>query len=237
VKLVPTVVILVAGSFFARAAVAQDEAPRIYECKDADGNVAYQDDPCPPAPPPKAKPKAAASGKEGVALKAAAKSAKLAKPPKVAPKPTETAKLTVTTKAPVEAKSPAEEKPSRASLPWAAVLPAAPPLPQRSLSSPEVDARWTSPQRSLQTFVGAVKSGDRDLVLSCLSSQALADLGPDADDLPLGRLQATVGAFTSYVVEGDVGPYWSVRALRAGARPKWIFLERTGYGEWKVGAF
>jgi hypothetical protein len=83
---------------------------------------------------------------------------------------------------------------------------------------------------------GAVKSGDRDLVLSCLTSQALADLGPDADDLPLGKLQTTIGSFTSYVVEGDVGPYWSIRALRAGARPKWIFLERTGYGEWKVGA-
>ena len=226
-KLVPTIVILVAGSFLARAAIAADEAPRIYECKDADGNVAYQDDPCPPAPKPAAKPKAAAAGKEGVALKAAAKSAKLAKP-KSAP---------VTTKPPGEAKSPVEAKPVRASLPWAAVLPAAPPLPQRPLQSPEADARWTSPQRSLQTFVGAVKSGDRDLVLSCLTSQALADLGPDAEDLPLGKLQATVGAFTAFVVEGDVGPYWSVRALRAGARPKWIFLERTGYGEWKIGAF
>jgi hypothetical protein len=117
------------------------------------------------------------------------------------------------------------------------VLPAAPPLPQQSLLSPAVDARWTSPQRSLQTFVGAVKTGDRDLVLSCLTSSALADLGPDVDELPLRQLQATVGSFTGYVVEGDVGPYWSVRALREGSRPKWIFLERTGYGEWKIGAF
>jgi hypothetical protein len=236
VKLVSTVVILVAGSLLARAAIAADEAPTIYQCKDADGNIAFQDDPCPPAPPPKAKPKAAAAGKEGVALKAAAKSAKLARP-KAAPTPTETAKPTDLPKPKATAKSAVEAKPSRASLPWAAVLPAAPPLPQRALQSPEVDARWTSPQRSLQTFVSAVKSGDRALVLSCLTSQALADLGPDAEELPLGKLQATVGSFTDYVVEGDVGPYWSVRALRNGARPKWIFLERTGYGEWKIGAF
>ena len=85
--------------------------------------------------------------------------------------------------------------------------------------------------------MGAVKSGDRALVLSCLTNSALADLGPDVDELPLGDLQATVGSFTGYVVEGDLGPFWSVRALRAGARPKWIFLERTGSGDWKIGAF
>jgi hypothetical protein len=225
-KLAPILAMSLAGSLLGSTAIAADEPPRIYECKDADGNVAYQDDPCPATPPP-----AAARPTAGVALKAAAKSAKLAKP-KSAPKPTDTAKPAM-----AAAKPPVEAKTAPASLPWAAVLPAAPPLPQHALLNPEIDPRWTSPQRSLQTFVGAVKTGDRALVLSCLTSSALAELGPDAEELPLGQLQATVGAFTGYVVEGDVGPYWSVRALRAGARPKWIFLERTGYGEWKIGAF
>jgi hypothetical protein len=231
-KLAPIVVISLAGTLFARAVIAADEAPKIFECKDADGNIAYQDDPCPPAPPPKAKPK------EGVALKAAAKSAKIVKPrPAAAAKPTATSKPPVAVSSPVVPRPPVASKPDPASLPWAAVLPAAPPLPQQPLVNPAVDARWTSPQRSLQTFVGAVKTGDRALVLSCLTSSALADLGPDVDELPLQQLQAAVGSFTGYVVEGDVGPYWSVRALREGARPKWIFLERTGYGEWKIGAF
>lgn len=128
-------------------------------------------------------------------------------------------------------------KPKPAALPWTAVLPAPPPLVRHAILNPEIDARWTSPQRTLQTFVGAVKAGDRALVLSCLTSSALADLGPDLEALPLQQLQATVGSFTGYVVEGDLGPFWSVRALRAGARPKWIFLERTGFGEWKIGAF
>jgi len=223
-KLVPIVLTSIAA-LLAHAAIAADapdaanEPPKIYECKDADGNVAYQDDPCKEAPPVAAKPKTAV-----VKPKPAAKSEKIAKS-KAAPNP------------PVASKPTTTAKPAVASLPWAAVLPAAPPLPQHALLNPEVDARWTSPQRTLQTFVGAVKTGDRALVLACLTSSALAELGPDQEELPLGQLQATVASFTGYVVEGDLGPYWSVRALRAGERPKWIFLERTGFGEWKIGAF
>ena len=50
------------------------------------------------------------------------------------------------------------------------------------------------------------------------------------------ELRQTVSSFTGYVTEGDLGPFWSIRALRAGVRPKWIFFERTGSGAWKIGA-
>ena len=43
--------------------------------------------------------------------------------------------------------------------------PLAPPPGQRA-----VDARWATPEKTLRTFVGAVKAGDRALVLSCLTS-------------------------------------------------------------------
>ena len=205
-KLAAIALVLVAGPLLARAAIAADAPAIIYECKDANGEVVYQDDPCtPPAPAPAAKPKAAA--KLAVAK------------PKVASKPT------------------VAPKPAAAALPWTAVLPAAPRLAHPPLLDPSPDARWASPQRTLQTFVGAVKAGDGALVLSCLTSSALADLGPDVEELPIHELQSAVGSFTGYVVEGDLGPYWSVRALRAGTRPKWIFLQRTGSGEWKIGAF
>ena len=217
---------LIAGSLLAQAALAADEKPIIYECKDAEGNVAYQDDPCKGAPPVAPKPKAVAKAKP--ATKPAAKPA--AKPPAASKSKTE-GKLV----AMVRPKAASERR--TAALPWTAVLPAAPPFVQTTLTNRDIDARWTSPQKTLQTFVGAVKTGDRALVLSCLTNSALADLGPDVDELPLRELQVTVGSFTSYVVEGDLGPFWSVRALRAGARPKWIFLERTGSGDWKIGAF
>ena len=158
------------------------EEGKIYECRDAKGQIVYQDDPCleaaPVAPKPKAKP--------------------------------------------------------------AALLRAAPPPrprpPEPAPPSGPVDARWATPDKALKTFVGAVTAGDRALVLSCLTSSALVELGPDADALPLEKLRETVRSFTGYVAEGDLGPFWSIRALRKGMRPKWIFFERTGLGEWKIGA-
>jgi hypothetical protein len=52
----------------------------------------------------------------------------------------------------------------------------------------------------------------------------------------MDNLRKTVDAFTGYVPEGDLGPYWSIRAQRGGSRPKWIFFERTGSGDWKIAA-
>jgi hypothetical protein len=115
-----------------------------------------------------------------------------------------------------------------------AAPPPRPRPPEPAPPSGPVDARWATPEKTLKTFVGAVKDGDRALVLSCLTSSALADLGPDLEALPLEKLRETVRSFTGYVAEGDLGPFWSIRALRKGMRPKWIFFERTGTGEWKI---
>jgi hypothetical protein len=98
------------------------------------------------------------------------------------------------------------------------------------------DGRLATPEKTLQTFVEAVKAGDRTLVLSCLTASALADLGPEPPELPMEMLRKTVDSFTGYVAEGDLGPFWSIRALRYGMRPKWIFFERTGSGDWKIAA-
>lgn len=118
-----------------------------------------------------------------------------------------------------------------------------PAVPRARPRSPEltppkrpVDARWATPEKTLKTFVGAVRAGDRPLVLACLTSSALASLGPDADAIPLEKLKETVSSFVGYVAEGDLGPFWSIRAKRAGLRPKWIFFEQTAAGEWKIAA-
>lgn len=156
-------------------------------------------------------------------------------PPAVS-KPTAAAKPRAKSKTTVATKPKAASPPESAALPWVAVIP---PSPRSSEPPPPrypVDARWASPEKALRTFVDAVRSRDRDLVVSCLTPSALADLGADAETVPMEKLHETVGSFTGYVVEGDVGPFWSIRALRAGLRPKWIFLEKTGDGSWKIGA-
>ena len=118
--------------------------------------------------------------------------------------------------------------------------PAAPPARARPTELPPsrsaVDARWETPESTLKTFVGAVTAGDRALVLACLTSSALADFGPNVDGIPLEKLRETVNSFTGYAVEGDLGPFWSIRAKRTGLRPKWIFFEQTPAGEWKIAA-
>jgi len=133
-----------------------------------------------------------------------------------------------------------EVAPAVVAKPRVVVKPRTAPRPAAPAPAPAgrpVDARWATPEKTLHTFVDAVNVGDSALILACLTSSALADLGPDVIALPLEKLRETVGSFTGYVSEGDLGPYWSIRALRAGTRPKWIFFEKTGNGTWKIGAF
>jgi hypothetical protein len=194
------VALVVAAPLLGFGLVASGEEMAIHECKDANGIVVFQSEPCPePAPVTPMAP----------AIPAAPMPAK----PKTKTK--QRVQPAVSHAAPPAAPRPAQ--------------PARPDHP--------VDARWGTPESALRTFVSAVKAGDRALALSCLTSSALAELGPGADTLPMDTLRTTVGTFTGYVSEGDVGPFWSIRALRAGTKPKWIFLERTAEGEWKIGGF
>jgi len=215
VLLVFSVVPLLAVWASARA----DEAG-IHECKDANGETVYQDEPCIEPLPAPAKPKVASKSKTA------------SKPPKGTKATTKTTTTQTTT-----AKTTAAPKLQMIPKP---LVVAPPPKPRRFEPAPtgrSADARWSTPEKTLQTFVDAVAAGDRDLVLSCLTSEALADLGPDPPDVPLDRLQQTVGSFTGFVAEGDLGPFWSIRAQRGAQRPKWIFFQRTGSGEWKIGVF
>jgi hypothetical protein len=209
-RLVAWVVILLLGSISASAAEGDDEPHKIYECTDSAGNTVYQDDPCTQAAPlPTPKPAPPATTKPG-------------KKPKPASKP-----------APAPAPAP-QAAPLRFVVPKTSP----PVFPSRELpkSARSIDGRWQTPDTTLKTFVAAVAAGDRPAIVACLSDSALADWGPEPGELPLDALRKTVGSFTGYVAEGDLGPYWSIRALRAGMRPKWIFFERNGDGEWKIGA-
>ncbi len=105
------------------------------------------------------------------------------------------------------------------------------PSPPRTTSGP-----YGSPERTWQAFVAAIGSGDGAAAAACLTPRALAALGADAAPLPVAELRQALGAFTRIRVDGEVGPFWSVHALRANRPPKWIFFERTARGEWKIAA-
>lgn len=225
-KLIPRIVLGSAGWVLTLGVFAADPPPKIYACKDANGEIVYQDDEC--GPP--------------VVRKAPAVRAPAPTPePALAPSP---ARVPARVPSPKPAPAPARTDAPRR-VPVAAPAPVwvlAPPAPRsrtldlRSSGTPAPNARWASPESTLQTFIAAVRNGDRALIRSCLTSSALAEVGPNLESVPLETLRETVSSFTGYVAEGDLGPYWSIRALRQGTRPKWIFFERTGSGEWKIGA-
>jgi hypothetical protein len=201
--------------------LAAAEEAKIYECKDAKGEVVYQDEPCLEPPPVKTKPPAVA------------KPPATAKPPAAA-KPKAAAKSKAQAQLPVAPQHQAVQESAPGEKPWRAAFPPSPRPRTRPTPGGPVGGRWETPEKALKTFLDAVKAGDRSLVWSSLSSSASVDMGPDPAALPLDKLRETVGSFTGYVDEGEAGPFWSIRALRAGTRPKWILFERTGTGEWKI---
>jgi len=142
-------------------------------------------------------------------------------PRKPAPKP-----APVTSGLPVRAPKPAVV---RRSAPTARpALPA--PAPRA------VKVRDAAAEQVWRTFLAALNGGDRTAARSCLTSSALREWGPKIDTLPADTLKEAAGAWARYEFEGDLGPYYAVRTLRAGARPSWIFLERTTKGDWKIAA-
>jgi hypothetical protein len=138
------------------------------------------------------------------------------------------------------APKPAKAAPKpKSTIPAAKRAPASPSKGIKPVIDPATftsDPRWGSPERTLRTFVAAMKAGDRALARSCLTAEALDAFGPRVDALPAETLRATVEAYTGFVVEGDLGPYWSIRAIRGKDRPKWIFFARIEDGTWKISA-
>jgi hypothetical protein len=93
-----------------------------------------------------------------------------------------------------------------------------------------------SPEKTWRTFLDAMRGGDRDGALSCLAASAKDAYLRRIRDLPKDRLHEVVDAYASYVLEGSAGPFWSIRVIRPGTRPKWILFEKEADGTWRIAA-
>jgi hypothetical protein len=210
-KLVPHVLPAAFGLLLTLGVLASPtEEPKIHECRDANGNVVYQDDPCPETPRRKV----------------------------AAPVPSKPPAATADPHAP--AAVPSSPAAGRAVRPWewTVIEPARggrPPIAARSAIQPPT-GRFASPEQTWRAFVAAIGSGDRTAAAACLTSSALARLGADAETFPIEKLRETVNTFTRIEIDGEVGPFWSIHASRPNMPPRWIFFERNGRGEWKIAA-
>jgi len=184
---------------------AAPEDDEIYVCRDENGNIVIQDDPCPEPPEKKAAPSA----------------------PVPAPKSTvpSNVRRTVTPSKRVPRTSPPvkRRKIGKQTFPTSLSGAAQPASP-----------RFVSPEQTWRTFLGAIESGDRAGAVACLTPAARERLGPDAESFPLDELRKTLGTFMYIEDEGDLGPFWSIYGVRAGQRPKWIFFEEIDDGQWKI---
>jgi len=210
---------LVLGGF--AAAVADDS--EIYTCRDEDGDITFQDDPCPELPQKVAEPVAPAPPKPEPVVR---------KPKPMAPKPKPKPR-TVTL--------------STATTSWTIVPPDDNPPPVRARrlgkqtfptrldpAGPIKSPSFASPQQTWLTFLAAIETGDRAAAVSCLTPAALEQLGSDLETFPVEEIRRMVHAFTNIENDGDLGPYWSIHGIRERRHPKWIFFEETTIGEWKI---
>lgn len=188
-------------------ATAPRKGPEIRECRDPDGNVVYQLDPC-----------VEVKRRRVVRPEAA---------PAPAPAPA-VAKL-------APARTPKHARVSRRSDVLQRLL-AERPEPKPRVAVRSTDPRFGSPERTWQTFVAAVRDGNRAAALACLTASALEEYGPGAEAIPLETFLATVNTITRVSARGEMGPFWTLRGERRNAPPKWVFLELTDQGTWKIAA-
>jgi hypothetical protein len=222
---------LLAAAALALGSIDVTADTEIYRCLDADGNITFQDDPCAagteapavPSPEQTSEPPPAPPAVKPVVRMVPAKAPRPAPVPVTAPRP-----------------SPETPKAVAASPPTLQVLPPlpepipAPPRPRRSFGP--VDPRFASPERTWETFVSAMRNGDRETALNCLGETTREEFGASVETLSAEALRALAAEYERVEFEGEVGPFWSVRVLRANTRPTWIFLQRTEEGAWKIAA-
>ena len=99
-----------------------------------------------------------------------------------------------------------------------------------------VDSRFSSPERTWQTFQRALEGANRDLALSCLTSAARADHEPLLRTQPREKLWELAGELSALDFKEDSGPHQTALVPTAGGCERRITFQRLANGEWKIDA-
>jgi len=206
-----------------------DQEDEVHLCRNADGEVVLQNDPCPepptadaPAAPPKAVPAKPRPPK--------------GPPPNAAPLPPP----------PPEPETRAGRRSTGPS--WKIVRPSGstratrrPGDGKRTFpthaggTGAEEAPGFSSPERTWLTFLAALERGDADGAGACLTPEARGRLAGDASrSVPVEALRELIGTFTRVESAGDAGSAWAIYGVRRNQRPKWIFFEQTRPGDWRI---
>ncbi len=97
------------------------------------------------------------------------------------------------------------------------------------------DRRFSSPQQTFATFLGALRRADRETALACFAEFSASDDRDQIASLPAEKLQETANSFLgSLVLKEKLGPLQTAKAARKDGTEHTIFFDREPDGNWKI---
>lgn len=181
--------------------------PEVFECRDARGNKLYQDSPCPRKP--------------------SQRSTTPARTPDSHRNESETLTKIKARASQAAGRGAQRDKavPRRESL-----------VTETEKQVRPVDSRFSSPERTWQTFLRALEGANRDLAVSCLTSSARSTHESPLRAQPREKLWKLADEFSVLEFKEDFGPYKVAVAPITGGGEHRIYFQRLANGEWKITA-
>lgn len=138
-----------------------------------------------------------------------------------APLPVAAPKPTAPRRSPPKAPAPAPTS----------VLPSLRPVVERGVAArPASDPALATPEKAWTTYVGAIRAGDRNRAIACLTPEGAARI----EGVPMETLRASLEEVVAVRPDVERGSLRALRVERRGRRSTWILLERTASGNWKI---
>ena len=97
-----------------------------------------------------------------------------------------------------------------------------------------VDSRFSSPERTWQTFQRALEGANRDLAVSCLTSSARAEHESPLRTQPRERLWELADELSVLEFKEDSGPTKTAVAPTSGGGERRITFQHLANGEWRI---
>jgi len=207
------------GALLLSAAAAADEPDAVRVCRNGNGEVVLQQEPCPEArsaAPADAEPlpRAAATPSQPPT----AHRAPVAEPPLPAVR-TKPGAWTLVPRIPDSRRAARRE-----------LGPQSFPTRLERIAPPS----FVTPETTWRSFLSAIEGGDLDAARACFADAALERLDSDGAPATLEGLRATLRLFERIENGGDAGPFWVAYGVRQGQRRRWILFEQTESGDWRI---
>lgn len=95
------------------------------------------------------------------------------------------------------------------------------------------DKRLFSPQKTWETFIQSLISGDKEMMLKCLAGRAYKNYADSLSGLSLDQLKGIGESFTAFEMISDTGNYQEALTRRSNGRAGTVSFVQFGEN-WKI---